>query len=52
MVQRRTFNKQLEISLEIAILAHKGKIDKAGKAYIAHPLAVRDIVIRESGLTG
>ncbi len=33
-------NSQLELALEIALDAHRGQIDKAGQAYILHPLRV------------
>lgn len=31
---------QLEKALEIALKAHRGQVDKGGKPYILHPLAV------------
>jgi (p)ppGpp synthase/HD superfamily hydrolase len=30
----------IEKALEIALLAHKGQVDKAGKPYILHPLRI------------
>ena len=36
----RTDVYMLEKAIEIAVNAHKGQIDKAGKAYILHPMRV------------
>ncbi len=36
-------------AIEIATQAHQGQVDKAGKPYIAHPLAVMGLVEGESG---
>jgi (p)ppGpp synthase/HD superfamily hydrolase len=37
----------LEKALKIATEAHKGQVDKAGKAYILHPLRVAEKLERE-----
>lgn len=38
----------LSKAIEIATQAHQGQVDKAGKPYISHPLAVMGLVERES----
>lgn len=37
-------NRQLEIATDIMLIAHKGKVDKGGEAYILHPIKVMQIV--------
>ena len=32
------YDEQLALGIEVAVLAHKGQYDKAGKPYILHPL--------------
>lgn len=39
-----TTHKHLEIALQIAVNAHFGQVDKAGKPYIFHPLRVMNSV--------
>ncbi len=41
-------NELVDLALEIAKKAHEGQVDKGGRPYIGHPIAVADIVESES----
>lgn len=47
---KETSNAKLERAIELAVLSHAGRVDRAGEAYILHPLRVM-LAVRERGGT-
>ena len=45
-------NSVFETSLEVAVKAHKGQVDKNGVAYILHPLRILRTTPTRSGRVG